>query len=53
MIKAEFHYSEDTKNKLKYQENPATNHVGTLYINKNSFNGKKPEKLIVTIEEGE
>lgn len=50
MIKVNFTYLDETKNKLKYQETPDTNHVGTLYINKLSFGGNKPEKITVTIE---
>lgn len=50
MIKANFVYDSETKNKFKYQEAPETNFVGTLYLSKHAFGGEKPEKIILTVE---
>lgn len=53
MITVNFTYDSETKNKFKYQETPDTNYVGTLYLSKLAFSGKKPDKIEVTIKEKE
>ena len=50
MITVTLIYTEDTKNKFKYQETPETNFIGTLYVSKLAFGGKKPEKIKIIIE---
>jgi len=48
-IEAEFVYEKETRNFFRFQEIGAMRHIGTLYVQKATFE-KQPKRLRVTVE---
>ncbi len=50
-MKAKFTFEKDTKNTFRYREEGDSQVIGTLYIKKSTFDGRKPNKIEVIVEE--